>query len=142
MNQLEFRPIKHIKMTVWTSVLWKITIQLAKKWPEMVVKKPFTSVIHFYSDYIWKFQAFMNSKKNSCRGNCMRKYGSWTITWWNLTFNFWILNKLVLHYCCSLFLARNLVRFLGLYGHMYVLGARFLRMHCCDSEMGYYYKQH
>ena len=39
LNQLEFRPIKHIKMTVWTSVLWKITIQLAKKWPEMVVKK-------------------------------------------------------------------------------------------------------
>ena len=25
--------------------------ELAKKWPEMVVKKPFTSVIHFYSDY-------------------------------------------------------------------------------------------
>ena len=25
--------------------------------------------------YIWNFQAFMNSKKNSCRNNCMRKYG-------------------------------------------------------------------
>ena len=24
---------------------------------------------------IWNFQAFMNSKKNSCRGNYMRKYG-------------------------------------------------------------------
>ena len=51
MNQLEFRPIKHIKMTVWTSVFWKITIQLAKERPEMVVKKPFTSILHFYSDY-------------------------------------------------------------------------------------------
>ena len=26
---------------------------------------------------IWNFQAFMNSKKNSCRGNYMRKYGMW-----------------------------------------------------------------
>ena len=24
---------------------------------------------------IWNFPAFMNSKKNSCRGNYMRKYG-------------------------------------------------------------------
>ena len=51
MNQIEFRPIKQIKMTVWTSVLWKISIQLAKKWPDMVVKKPFSSIVHFYSDY-------------------------------------------------------------------------------------------
>ena len=40
-------------MTVWTSVFWKITIQLAKKWPEMVLEKSFTSIIHFYSDYMW-----------------------------------------------------------------------------------------
>ena len=25
----------------------------------------------------WNFQAFMNSKKNSCRGNYMRKYGTY-----------------------------------------------------------------
>ena len=48
---IRIQTIKHIKMTVWTSVLWKITIQLAKKWPEMVVEKSFTSIIHFYSDY-------------------------------------------------------------------------------------------
>ena len=24
---------------------------VGKKWPKMVVKKPFTSIIHFYSDY-------------------------------------------------------------------------------------------
>ena len=41
LNQLGFWPIQHIKRTVWTSVLWKINIQEAKKWPEMVLKQPF-----------------------------------------------------------------------------------------------------
>ena len=36
--QLRFRVLKHLKMSVWISFLWKITIQLAKKWPDMVVK--------------------------------------------------------------------------------------------------------
>ena len=26
---------------------------VGKKWPKKVVKKPFTSIIHFYSDYSW-----------------------------------------------------------------------------------------
>ena len=39
--QSRFRLVKHLKMTVWTSVLWKKNIQLAKKWPDMVVKWPF-----------------------------------------------------------------------------------------------------
>ena len=34
-------------MIVWTSVLWKINIQLEEKWPEMVVKWEFIIVIHF-----------------------------------------------------------------------------------------------
>ena len=41
--QLRFRLVKHLKMTVWNSVLWKENIQLAKKWPDMVVKWPFIS---------------------------------------------------------------------------------------------------
>ena len=35
--QLRFRHTKHIKMTVWSSFLWRIFMQLAKKWPEMVL---------------------------------------------------------------------------------------------------------
>ena len=31
-------------MTVWTSVLWKILMQLAEKWPEMVIKLPFMNL--------------------------------------------------------------------------------------------------
>ena len=42
-NLLEFRPVKHLKMTVWISVLWKIPMWLAKKWPDMVVKWSFIS---------------------------------------------------------------------------------------------------
>ena len=42
----------HVKMTVWTSVLWKINVQMAKKWTEMVVKWPFMSQFYFESDYI------------------------------------------------------------------------------------------
>ena len=43
--QIRFRIFKHLKMMVWISVLWKINTQLAKKWPDMVVKWPF---IRFY----------------------------------------------------------------------------------------------
>ena len=45
------RPFKHLKMTVWTSVFWKLTIHFAKKGQEWSKKRPFNSVIHFYSDY-------------------------------------------------------------------------------------------
>ena len=40
-------------MTVWTSFLWKINIQLAEKWPEMVIKWAFVIVIRFDSEYKW-----------------------------------------------------------------------------------------
>ena len=33
--------LKHLKMTVWISVLWKISMQLVKKWLDMVTKWPF-----------------------------------------------------------------------------------------------------
>ena len=39
-------------MTVWTLFLWKINMQLAEKWPEMVVKWAFVIVIRFDSDYM------------------------------------------------------------------------------------------
>ena len=41
--QLRVRIIKHLKITVWTSVAWKTNIQLAKKWPDKVVKWQFIS---------------------------------------------------------------------------------------------------
>ena len=40
-NLLEFRPVKHVIMTVWTSVLWKMNIHISKKWPELVVTQSF-----------------------------------------------------------------------------------------------------
>ena len=50
MKQSRFRPVQHLKMTVWTSVLWKINIQLAKKLPEIVVKWASVIVIHLDSE--------------------------------------------------------------------------------------------
>ena len=44
-------------MTVWTSVLWKVNIQLTGKWPEVVAKLLFTIVIRFDSDYILEWTA-------------------------------------------------------------------------------------
>ena len=41
MTQSRFRPIRHLKMTVRTSVLWKIHTHMAKKWPGMVVQRSF-----------------------------------------------------------------------------------------------------
>ena len=40
---LRFRLVKHLQITVWISVLWKIHNQLLKKWPDLVVKWPFIS---------------------------------------------------------------------------------------------------
>ena len=36
-----FEPVEHLKMTVRTSVLWKIKIHMAKKWPEKVGPRSF-----------------------------------------------------------------------------------------------------
>ena len=36
-NLDQFRPVKHVKMFVWTSVLWKVNKYIAQQWPEMVV---------------------------------------------------------------------------------------------------------
>ena len=47
--QLRFRPTMHLKMTIRTSVLWKMNIKLAKKWPEMVIKWPNLKVVSFES---------------------------------------------------------------------------------------------
>ena len=38
-------------MTVWTSVLWKINIHMAKKWTESVLQQSFISIFHFRSEY-------------------------------------------------------------------------------------------
>ena len=51
---MRFMTIKHLKMTVWTSGLWKKKVQMVKKWPEMVVKRPFMSQFHFESEYIYE----------------------------------------------------------------------------------------
>jgi ABC-type proline/glycine betaine transport system permease subunit len=51
LNQSEFRPVKHLKMTVSTSVLLKIHIHMAKTWSEMVITLSFISISHFRSDY-------------------------------------------------------------------------------------------
>ena len=41
MNQSYVRLVKLLKMTVRTSVLWKMKIHMAKKWPEKVVQRSF-----------------------------------------------------------------------------------------------------
>ena len=46
-------------MTVRTSFLLKINIQLVEKWPEMVVEWAIVIVIRFYSDYICTYIMFL-----------------------------------------------------------------------------------
>ena len=44
-------------MTVWTSVLWKIFMQLAKKWLEMVVKPKIKPVANFgHQALVWRLK--------------------------------------------------------------------------------------
>ena len=64
-NLDQFRPVKHVKMTVWTSVLWKMNIHIAKKWPEMVVTWSFIkghsfqislyAWARYFLHFFWKF---------------------------------------------------------------------------------------
>ena len=53
-NLLEFRPVKYVIMTVWTSVLWKMNIHISKKWPELVITRSFIKGHSFpISLYVW-----------------------------------------------------------------------------------------
>ena len=67
MNQSRFRPVKHLKMTVRTSVLWKMNIHMAKKWPEMVIQRSYIKGHSFpYSLYkgFWYFSnTFFNASE-------------------------------------------------------------------------------
>ena len=51
LNQSEFRSSKHLKMTAWTSILWKINKQLAESWPETAGKQPSISQFYFETEY-------------------------------------------------------------------------------------------
>ena len=61
--QLGFRHTKHFKMTVWISVLWKIFMYLAKKWPEMVIQWPFMS--HNFTLFFLRNCKKLETKKKS-----------------------------------------------------------------------------
>ena len=58
------RLLKHLKMTVWISVLWKINIQLAEKWSEMVIKRALLSFVLIQSISVETFKEF---RQNICR---------------------------------------------------------------------------
>jgi hypothetical protein len=53
-QNLRFRPLKHLKMIVWTSILWKTNIQLEKLWPNMVKLLKNIIVIWIESEYTVK----------------------------------------------------------------------------------------
>ena len=54
-SQLRFRLVKHLKMTVWISVLWKMTIHMLQKWPEMVVEPNMST--QFYIETVYTSDA-------------------------------------------------------------------------------------
>ena len=47
MNQLSFKPVQHLKMTIWILVLWEILMQFVKKWLKMFVKRTFRPIANF-----------------------------------------------------------------------------------------------
>ena len=51
--KLRFRPIKQLKMTIRTSVLWKMNIHISKKWPEMAIEPDMSS--QFYIETVYMF---------------------------------------------------------------------------------------
>ena len=53
-NLLEFRPVKHVKMFVWTSVFWKI--YMPKNWLEMVVKLQFSCLKFWRPPSMYEYQ--------------------------------------------------------------------------------------
>jgi hypothetical protein len=82
LNQLIFRPVKHLKMTIWTSVLWQLIIELAKKWPK-IFKKSFFARIFANNDFSLRFAKVMPCfSKKVC-----------IFFHWILDFNLAIMNK-------------------------------------------------
>ena len=61
-----FRPVKHLKMTVWTSVLWKMSIHMSKKWPEMVVEPYMCSHFYIESEYTYLHHVFIHKSHRIC----------------------------------------------------------------------------
>ena len=59
---IQFRPVKHLKMTVWTSALWKTKIHMAKngqKWSYNCYLR--VTFISKHSLCFWKFLTFILS---------------------------------------------------------------------------------
>ena len=79
-----YGPVKHLKMTVRTSVLWKITIHMAKKWPEIVLQRSFIKghsfPISLYSAYFLRTWSCHNA--SLCiewfikKPNCFSRFGN------------------------------------------------------------------
>ena len=74
MNQLWFRPVQHLKMTVWSSVLWKILMWLAKKvqkWSHESIFQLQIKLISYRSEFwhIRRKSAVLYSKWLFCQKN-------------------------------------------------------------------------
>ena len=69
---LRFKPVKHLEMIVWTSVLWKMTIHMSQKWPEMVVKPDMCS--HFYIESVYIYVFFITFYHNITQIICNKIY--------------------------------------------------------------------
>ena len=102
-NQSRFRPVRHLKMTVWTSVLWKIKIQLVEKWTEMVIKWTFVIAIQLYSEYTLVLMPTRNSNILPCSSispkrccTCPNCFGQVQNTFLiRRTYNYWTCPKYI-----------------------------------------------
>ncbi len=92
-NLFEFRPVKHVIMTVWTSVLWKMNIHISKKWPELVI------TLSFIKEHSFRISLYIE--------DC------WFLLLFTTIFNhsFWK-NR---NQCCKLWMHRNRLRIVLLF---------------------------
>ena len=90
MTQSRFRPIRHLKMTVRTSVLWKIFTHMAKKWPGMVVQRTFIKGHSFVYRLLlwhqWEPLVYRYTGKSKFRTEKLKHQKNWPL--FNFIFGF------------------------------------------------------
>ena len=121
MTQSRFRPVKHLKMTVRTSVLWKINTYMAKKWPGMVLQRS------FIKGHSFRNRLYLQVKR------------AWTKeTWTTLVFRSIRFNKKTLKISLNILLKKILVVWestgpLNTYGKAWLFLSIHIHNMCIDS---------
>ena len=88
MNKLRFRQVKHLKMYIGISPLWKIHMLMSNKWPQMLLK------YHLYYKFFYESENYLQKlQTNICKKtfwNIVKNALNWVFSFavWKFLFAF------------------------------------------------------